>query len=97
MKLKQILAGSPAVIELQEGLQRVCAEWRRVCLRVQLQRELTSLDREEERAIYEVEWRQRELHEAEGNLALLQFQYESRRRSLHRRLRDTRPDLAGGR
>jgi len=90
MKLKEIIAGSPALVELLAGWQSVRAEVRRVLARVRLQRELTNLDREEERAVHEVEWRQHELTQAAQNLALLQVRYENRRTVLRRRLHATR-------
>lgn len=90
MKLKELIAGSPALVEFVAGLQSVRAEIRRVLTRVRLQRELASLDREEERAVYEVEWRQEDLAKAEQNLVLLQARYEGRRKILHRRLAVTR-------
>jgi len=86
MKLDTLLAGSPTLLELQRGLRHLRAEWRRVWLRVRLRRELTYLDREEERAVNEVEWRKAELEDAQGNLIRLQVVYANRRAALRRRL-----------
>lgn len=90
MKLETLLAGSPTLIELQQGLRHLHAEWRRVWLRVRLRRELTYLDREEERAVNEVEWRKAELDDAQGNLIRLQVVYANRRAALRRRLEAAR-------
>ncbi|MDF9428248.1 hypothetical protein EM868_00325 [Cupriavidus gilardii] len=90
MKLETLLAGSPTLIELRQGLRHLHAEWRRVWLRVRLRRELTYLDREEERAVNEVEWRKAELDDAQGNLIRLQVVYANRRAALRRRLEAAR-------
>lgn len=82
----------PVLIELRSGLRRVRAELRRLVVRVRTQCQLRRIDRDERRAIRDLEWMQRELDSARTNFTLLQGAYSNQRRALYRRLRDTTVD-----
>ncbi|WP_199031715.1 hypothetical protein [Ralstonia sp. ASV6] len=86
----------PVAAELMAGIRRVRAEWQRLRLRVGVQRQLCLLDREEFRAVRDVEWQMEELARSEANLARLQAMYAGRRRVLYRRLRETNPEFVEG-
>ncbi|WP_407059083.1 hypothetical protein ACKZDW_13255 [Ralstonia syzygii subsp. celebesensis] len=90
------LTQGPVAAELIAGIRRIRAEWQRLRLRVGVQRQLRQLDREEFRAVRDVEWQQEELARAEGNLVRLQTMYAGRRRVLYRRLRETNPEFVEG-
>ncbi|MDN4063887.1 MULTISPECIES: hypothetical protein [Ralstonia solanacearum species complex] len=96
--MKQLagITQGPVAAELLAGLRRICAEWRRLRVRVGVQRQLRAIDREEIHAVRDVEWRQEEMARARDNLTRLQAKYAGRRRVLYRRLRETNPDLVGG-
>ncbi|WP_231409640.1 hypothetical protein [Ralstonia solanacearum] len=96
MKRLAGITQGPVAAELIAGIRRIRAEWQRLRLRVGVQRQLRQLDREEFRAVRDVEWQQEELARAEGNLVRLQAIYAGRRRVLYRRLRETNPEFVEG-
>ncbi|PRF69344.1 hypothetical protein C6Q12_29680 [Burkholderia multivorans] len=90
------LAAGPVLAELLSGLRRVRAELRRLIVRVRTQCQLRRLDRDERRAMRDLDWMQRELDAARTNFTLLQGAYANQRRALYRRLQDTAADRTGG-
>ncbi|NTZ82382.1 hypothetical protein FCJ61_04955 [Burkholderia metallica] len=93
--MKRLTKG-PVVAELLTGMRRIRAECRRLLMRVNVQRQLRRIDQDERRALHDIAWMQRDLDSARDNLARLQVTYANRRRALHRRLRESAPDLTGG-
>ncbi|NSX04833.1 hypothetical protein [Cupriavidus gilardii] len=76
----------PVAQEIRAGLSAVAAEVRRMVARVKVHRELRSIDREEARAVREVNWLRDELVNQERNLAWLEREYRDRRKALNARL-----------
>lgn len=96
MKRLPKLTAGPVLAELLSGLRRVRAELRRLVVRVRTQCQLRRIDRDERRAIRDLDWMQRELDCARTNFTLLQGAYTNQRRALYRRLQDTTADRTGG-
>lgn len=76
----------PVAQEIRVGLTSIAAEVRRVMARVRIHRELRSIEREERRAIREVDWLREELVNQERNLTWLEREYRERRKALNARL-----------
>ncbi|AIV76443.1 Uncharacterised protein [Burkholderia pseudomallei] len=96
MKRLHDLARGPVLSELLAGLRRIRAEFRRAFVRVTTQCQLRRIERDERRAMHDLAWMERDLHNAKTNFVLLQGAYANRRRALYRRLKDTATDRTGG-
>lgn len=72
----------PVARELRGGLTRIGAEIRRTAALVNIRRKLRSIDREERRAIREVDYLRNELLQHERNLEWLLIEYTSARKQL---------------
>ncbi|MBJ9695907.1 hypothetical protein [Burkholderia cenocepacia] len=96
MKRLPNLTAGPVLAELLSGLRRVCAELRRLVVRVRTQCQLHRIDRDELRAARDLDWMRRELDRTQTNFTLLQGAYANQRRALYRRLQDTAVERTGG-
>lgn len=76
----------PVLTEIRAGLGSILAEVRRMIERVNIQCELRGIQRQEKRAVREVEWLRNELVQHQRNLDWLQIEYRARRLALAARL-----------
>ncbi|MDK3025552.1 hypothetical protein QO239_23435 [Cupriavidus taiwanensis] len=79
-------AQGPVLTEIRAGLSSILAEVRRMVERVHIQCELRGIQRQERRAVREVEWLRNELLQQQRNLDWLQIEYRARRLALAARL-----------
>ncbi|WP_316154752.1 hypothetical protein [Cupriavidus sp. BIC8F] len=82
----------PVVQEVRASLVRIKAEIRRMLARVAVHRKLRAIDREERRAVCELQYLRHELEQHERSVAWLEIEHRQNRKALLERL----AQLAGG-